>query len=145
MNCKAKVCLVGGGEHRIKFLALRDIGVGEELLFNYGEDFVTKHGLVKGLPERVREGSGSGSGSTKGRDDGECSGSGSRGVRRGGKGKGKGRWRPRKWMEVFTAKDGDGDGDDGELTSMPDDDGLEGKYYDNGRERRGKAVVKYTR
>ena len=44
------------GEHRIKFLALRDIKVGEELLFNYGKKFADKHGLNKKLP-KAKEGS----------------------------------------------------------------------------------------
>jgi hypothetical protein len=39
------------GEHRIKFMALRDIKVGEELLFNYGKKFADKHGLNKKLPK----------------------------------------------------------------------------------------------
>lgn len=39
------------GEHRIKFIALRDIKVGEELLFNYGKKFAEKHGLSKKLPK----------------------------------------------------------------------------------------------
>jgi hypothetical protein len=43
------------GEHRIKFVALRDINVGEELLFNYGKKFAEKHGLSKKLP-KVKEG-----------------------------------------------------------------------------------------
>lgn len=41
-NCSAKVLFVNG-EHRIKFLALRDIKVGEELLFNYGKKFGNEH------------------------------------------------------------------------------------------------------
>jgi histone-lysine N-methyltransferase EZH2 len=39
------------GEHRIKFIALRDINVGEELLFNYGKKFAEKQGLTKTLPK----------------------------------------------------------------------------------------------
>lgn len=50
LNCEAKIVLVNG-EHRIKFLALRDIKVGEELLFNYGKKFADKHGLNKKLPK----------------------------------------------------------------------------------------------
>jgi SET domain-containing protein len=46
LNCEAKVFLVNG-EHRIKFTTLRDITVGEELLFNYGKQFAEKHGLGK--------------------------------------------------------------------------------------------------
>ncbi|KAH6672436.1 hypothetical protein B0J14DRAFT_483403, partial [Halenospora varia] len=53
LNCQAKICLVNG-EHRIKFIALRDIAVGEELLFNYGKKFAEKHGLDKKLP-KVKE------------------------------------------------------------------------------------------
>jgi SET domain len=54
LNCEAKIVLVNG-EHRIKFVALRDINVGEELLFNYGKKFAEKHGLSKKLP-KVKEG-----------------------------------------------------------------------------------------
>ncbi|KAE8441878.1 hypothetical protein EG329_004234 [Mollisiaceae sp. DMI_Dod_QoI] len=50
LNCEAKITLVNG-EHRIKFVALRDIEVGEELLFNYGKKFAEKHGLSKKLPK----------------------------------------------------------------------------------------------
>lgn len=56
LNCAAKVLLVNG-EHRIKFIALRDIMVGEELLFNYGKSFALKHGLTKTMPSnRVANG-----------------------------------------------------------------------------------------
>ena len=55
LNCEAKIVLVNG-EHRIKFMALRDIKVGEELLFNYGKKFADKHGLNKKLP-KAKEGS----------------------------------------------------------------------------------------
>jgi hypothetical protein len=54
LNCEAKIVLVNG-EHRIKFTALRDIAVGEELLFNYGKKFAEKHGLSKKLP-KAKEG-----------------------------------------------------------------------------------------
>ncbi|KAH8816363.1 hypothetical protein F5884DRAFT_219357 [Xylogone sp. PMI_703] len=50
LNCEAKIMLVNG-EHRIKFSALRDIAVGEELLFNYGKKFAEKHGLNKKMPK----------------------------------------------------------------------------------------------
>ncbi|KAH7327297.1 hypothetical protein BKA65DRAFT_65457 [Rhexocercosporidium sp. MPI-PUGE-AT-0058] len=50
LNCEAKIVLVNG-EHRIKFIALRDIDVGEELLFNYGKKFAEKQGLNKTLPK----------------------------------------------------------------------------------------------
>jgi hypothetical protein len=55
LNCEAKIVLVNG-EHRIKFVALRDIAVGEELLFNYGKKFAEKHGLSKKLPKAAKEG-----------------------------------------------------------------------------------------
>ena len=55
LNCEAKIVLVNG-EHRIKFMALRDIKVGEELLFNYGKKFADKHGLNKKLP-KAKDGS----------------------------------------------------------------------------------------
>lgn len=54
LNCEAKIILVNG-EHRIKFVALRDIETGEELLFNYGKKFAEKHGLSKKLP-KAKEG-----------------------------------------------------------------------------------------
>ncbi|KUJ18932.1 uncharacterized protein LY89DRAFT_667979 [Mollisia scopiformis] len=54
LNCEAKIILVNG-EHRIKFVALRDVEVGEELLFNYGKKFAEKHGLSKTLP-KAKEG-----------------------------------------------------------------------------------------
>jgi len=54
LNCEAKITLVNG-EHRIKFIALRDIKAGEELLFNYGKKFAEKHGLNKKLP-KAKEG-----------------------------------------------------------------------------------------
>ena len=44
------------GEHRIKFVALRDINAGEELLFNYGKKFAEKHGLSAKLPKAASEG-----------------------------------------------------------------------------------------
>lgn len=50
LNCTAKIMFVNG-EHRIKFVALRDLKVGEELLFNYGKKFAEKHGLSKKLPK----------------------------------------------------------------------------------------------
>ncbi|EHL01745.1 putative Histone-lysine N-methyltransferase EZH2 [Glarea lozoyensis 74030] len=53
LNIEAKIYWVNG-EHRIKFVALRDIEPGEELLFNYGKKFAEKHGLDKKLP-KVRE------------------------------------------------------------------------------------------
>lgn len=49
LNVKPEIVFVNG-EHRIKFVALRDIKVGEELLFNYGKEFAEKHGLNKTLP-----------------------------------------------------------------------------------------------
>jgi hypothetical protein len=55
LNCEAKIYLVNG-EHRIKFVALRDIAVGEELFFNYGKKFAEKHGLNKKLPKTAKEG-----------------------------------------------------------------------------------------
>jgi hypothetical protein len=55
LNCEAKIVLVNG-EHRIKFLALRDIKAGEELLFNYGKKFADKHGLNKKLPKATEGG-----------------------------------------------------------------------------------------
>ncbi len=49
LNCRAKIVLVNG-EHRIKFISLRDIEIGEELLFDYGAKFAEKQGLNKTLP-----------------------------------------------------------------------------------------------
>lgn len=59
LNCEAKITLVNG-EHRIKFIAMRDLKAGEELLFNYGKKFAEKHGLSKKLPK------GKGTGGAKG-------------------------------------------------------------------------------
>ncbi|KAL2060766.1 hypothetical protein VTL71DRAFT_9408 [Oculimacula yallundae] len=50
LNIEAKIMLVNG-EHRIKFVALRDINIGEELLFNYGRKFADRQGLNKTLPK----------------------------------------------------------------------------------------------
>ncbi|CZS97712.1 uncharacterized protein RAG0_06659 [Rhynchosporium agropyri] len=50
LNIEAKIVLVNG-EHRIKFVALRDIAIGEELLFNYGKKFADKQGLNATLPK----------------------------------------------------------------------------------------------
>lgn len=44
------------GEYRIKFIALRDISVGEELLFDYGKEFAQKHTLSKKLPKAREDG-----------------------------------------------------------------------------------------
>jgi hypothetical protein len=58
LNCEAKILLVNG-EHRIKFIALRDIAAGEELLFNYGKKFAEMHGLSAKLPksnDRAKQG-----------------------------------------------------------------------------------------
>ena len=55
LNLEARILLVNG-EHRIKFIALRDIKAGEELFFNYGKKFAEKHGLTKKLPKTNREG-----------------------------------------------------------------------------------------
>lgn len=49
INCEPKVVLVNG-EHRIKFKATKAIQPGEELYFNYGEGFASKHGLGKKKP-----------------------------------------------------------------------------------------------
>lgn len=43
--CDAKIVLFNW-EHRIKFITLRGIPVAEVLLFNYGDDFPAKHGLM---------------------------------------------------------------------------------------------------
>lgn len=45
-NITPKVLLVAG-EHRIGFFAAKDIKVGDELWFNYGDEFEKKHGLVE--------------------------------------------------------------------------------------------------
>ncbi len=50
LNYAAKVTFVNG-EHRIKFVALRDIKAGEELFFNYGRKFAEKHGLSRKLTQ----------------------------------------------------------------------------------------------
>jgi hypothetical protein len=43
-NCKPLVRLVNG-EHRIGFFATKDLAAGVELFFDYGKDFIKKHGL----------------------------------------------------------------------------------------------------
>ncbi|PBP20068.1 enhancer of zeste 2 isoform a [Diplocarpon rosae] len=50
LNCEAKIVLVNG-EHRIKFVALRDMNPGEELLFNYGKKFAETQDLAMTLPK----------------------------------------------------------------------------------------------
>ncbi|TAQ91171.1 hypothetical protein B7494_g541 [Chlorociboria aeruginascens] len=51
-NLLPKIVLVNG-EHRIKFVALRDIALGEELFFDYGKNFAEKQGLNKKLPKSI--------------------------------------------------------------------------------------------
>lgn len=77
LNCKA-VPLWVNGEHRIKFVALRDIDAGEELLFDYGKQFADTHGLNKTLPKTK-----SLSKKAAAVTDGESSGTVKRGIRRG--------------------------------------------------------------
>jgi histone-lysine N-methyltransferase EZH2 len=87
------------GEHRIKFVALRDINVGEELLFNYGKKFAEKHGLSKKLP-KVKEGGKKGVlvgeealDALDGMDSRKRDTRGKMSAIRGGRGKGKGKMR----------------------------------------------------
>jgi SET domain-containing protein len=57
-NVEAKIVLVNL-EHRIKFVAIKNIRAGSEILFDYGEGYTKKHNLKTtvgaremGLPER---------------------------------------------------------------------------------------------
>lgn len=74
------------GDFRIKFKALRDIKAGEELFFNYGENFTN---LTKKLLDahdgesRPKRGGGSGRGSRGGRGRGSRGGRGRGGVKLG--------------------------------------------------------------
>lgn len=64
LNCGVKV-LFANGEHRIKFLALRDIKAGEEVFFNYGIKFTESH--LREKLETVSSGK-KGSGALTGRE-----------------------------------------------------------------------------
>lgn len=82
------------GEHRIKFMALRDIKVGEELLFNYGKNFAEKQGLTKKLPRTKGSGNRGSAAREDGAEDLDSSTRGKMTAIRGGRRRGSGR--PRK-------------------------------------------------
>ena len=160
LNCEAKIVLVNG-EHRIKFVALRDINVGEELLFNYGKKFAEKHGLSKKLP-KVKEGGKKGvlvgeealdaldgMDSRKRDTRGKMSAIRGGGGRGGGKAKGKMRKSaqpaaaPEMAMEMDV--DGDGDGNGEEEGSGESEEDADGDMSDGRRRRRIKRPARYTR
>jgi len=53
-NCEVKNLLVRG-EHRVKFIAKRDLRAGEELCFDYGEEFTECLPVSKKSKERARK------------------------------------------------------------------------------------------
>ncbi|CAL3970352.1 unnamed protein product [Diplocarpon coronariae] len=50
INCEGKIVLING-EHRIKFVALRDVNPGEGLLFNHGNKIFETQDLAMTLPK----------------------------------------------------------------------------------------------
>jgi histone-lysine N-methyltransferase EZH2 len=160
LNCEAKILFVNG-EHRIKFITLRDVKAGEELLFNYGKKFAEKHGLSKKLP-KIKEGAKKGVVPDEHLDalDGIDSGKrkNARGDIRGMNGQGKagrrGRGKARKTApthEVIEEPEPEPEVED-EDAEMPDvDDDSEDEYEEDGeprnlRPRRRRMVpARYTR
>ena len=161
LNCEAKIFLVNG-EHRIKFVALRDIKPGEELLFNYGKKFAEKHGLTKRMPKAAKEGG------KKGVIEGEealeaLDGNRARGkwtATRGGHGSGRGGRKATKSAsmkpirdivaevveEAFHEDEGVLDGDQGEENEDDDDDDDDDENVREGRiKRKIRRPKRYTR
>lgn len=158
------------GEHRIKFIALRDIAAGEELLFNYGKKFAQKHALNQKLP-KIKEGSKKGVvveaalNALDGVDSrkrtnvrGNMTGMHGR-HRRGGRGRGGGRGRARKTApgrEAVKKRESEPEPEvkteDEEIPDVVDNDAEEyGDFEDDDEQqdsrptRRRKVPLRYTR
>ena len=155
LNCEAKIFLVNG-EHRIKFVALKDIKPGEELLFNYGKKFAEKHGLNKRMPKAAKEGG------KKGVIEGEealeaLNGNRARGkwtATRGGHGSGRGgrkatKSAPMKPMRSFIAEVKEAIEEDEEMLDLDnaaeEDDEDDEFLYERRRKRITRRPKRYTR
>jgi histone-lysine N-methyltransferase EZH2 len=149
------------GEHRIKFVALRDINVGEELLFNYGKKFAEKHGLSKKLP-KVKEGGKKGVlvgeealDALDGMDSRKRDTRGKMSAIRGGRGKGKGKMRKTAVVpEPVEEMERDGDEPEPEPEPEPDeeiygeeesDEDEDARDASSRRRRRITRPARYTR
>jgi hypothetical protein len=146
------------GEHRIKFVALRDINVGEELLFNYGKKFAEKHGLSKKLP-KVKEGGKKGVlvgeealDALDGMDSRKRDTRGKMSAIRGGRGKGKGKMRktavvpePVEEMEVDEVEAGAEAEVDEEIYGEESDEDEDARDASSRRRRRITRPARYTR
>lgn len=153
MNCEAKIVLVNG-EHRIKFVALRDINVGEELLFNYGKKFAEKHGLSKKLP-KVKEGGKKGVlvgeealDALDGMDSRKRDTRGKMSAIRGGRGKGKGKMRKTAVVPDPVEEMVDEDAEEEEELYGAQMEEEEGSEEDDGSSRRRRRInrpARYTR
>ncbi|TVY40754.1 Histone-lysine N-methyltransferase EZH2, partial [Lachnellula cervina] len=158
LNCEAKILFVNG-EHRIKFLALRDIREGEELLFNYGKKFADKHGLNKKLP-KIKEGAKKGVVVDDALDaldgvDSRRTATNVKGNMTGmnrGRGRGKGRGRARKSAptrdmakKLATEPEPEIEEEDEEMLDVPDFDDEEDDYDEDEDEPRNRPRRRKTK
>jgi hypothetical protein len=133
-------------------MALRDIKVGEELLFNYGKNFAEKQGLTKKLP-RTKDASNRGSAAG---DDGAADLDGtSRGKMtaiRGGRGRGS--ERPRKARKRASKEELDEAPDEAaaeeaaaadDVYNFPPEDDEDEDIRDGRRKRKIVRPARYTR